>query len=56
MNKFTTLKKQSKRGQRAYYNAQRSGWGMVNPCGRSHKSAKDYSRSRAKQELRKEFL
>lgn len=52
MNKFTTLRKQSKKEQKAYYKAQRSGWGTVNPCGRSHKSAKDYSRARLKQELR----
>lgn len=52
MDKFKTLRKQSKKVQKAFYKAQRSDWGTVNPCGRSHKSAKDYSRARLKQELR----
>lgn len=55
MTKFVSLRKRSKKEQKAYYAAQRSSWGTVKPYRQVHKSKRDYNRTQSKRELRKEL-
>lgn len=53
MEKFTPLKKQSKRAQREHHALQRGSWNGVCPATRIMPNGKAYDRSKKKQELRK---
>ncbi|MDO4458464.1 MAG: hypothetical protein Q4C42_00005 [Clostridia bacterium] len=53
--KFVSVEKLSKKAKKAYYNEQRSTWGVANPATKVVESKKAYNRKKQKQSDRKEF-
>lgn len=52
MTRIISIKKQSKRTQKAFYSKQRGSWNGVCPTTRIVPSGKTYNRDKAKREIR----